>query len=97
MPVLRASDSVIECLLSEKSVTVRSWPMTAFGSGSAKQPVADMRSLSIVCFQRTLGTAASGQLRTVSVTAQLSRKRTLAWIAFRCEAWTRRGGSANNG
>jgi hypothetical protein len=38
------------------------------GAGAAMQPFAEMRSLSIVCFARILGTAAPGQLRKFPVT-----------------------------
>ena len=41
------------------------------GAGAAKQPFADMRSLSIVCFRRTLGTAAPG--RDCVITARRSQ------------------------
>jgi hypothetical protein len=35
------------------------------GAGAAMQPFAEMRSLSIVCFARTLGTAARGQMQSI--------------------------------
>ena len=44
------------------------------GAGAAKRPFADMRSLSIVCFRRTLGTAAPGQNRSSVPASKPSRK-----------------------
>jgi hypothetical protein len=48
------------------------------GVGAAKRPFADMRSLSIVGFRRTLGTAAPGQEQPVKHGAQFALNRTLA-------------------
>jgi hypothetical protein len=41
------------------------------GAGAEKRPFADMRGISIVCFRRTLGTAAPGHKPPVEVTFQI--------------------------
>jgi hypothetical protein len=43
------------------------------GAGAAMQPFAEMRSLSIVCFARTLGTAAPGHNRSLAGGVQIPR------------------------
>jgi hypothetical protein len=46
------------------------------GAGAAMQPFAEMRSLSIVCFARTLGTVARGQLWKFETTPKFCQERT---------------------